>query len=439
MELADETEDELRAFAERLLAFDTTGGKEGPAQAWLVDRLEEWGFETYEWTADAAALAEHPSFPDDPDAVENTEASAGGPGLDERPSVAGVLEFGDSVERRSTDDSGPTLVLNGHADVVPVARESWDTDPFEPTWGENESGDPTLTARGAADMKCGLAACVFAARRLAERADREDLDGRLVVESVVGEEEGGIGAAAAALSNPYPFERDAALVAEPTDLTPVVATEGTVMKRLRLTGRSAHAATRWRGESVLPRFERIRRAFEALEGERGESVDHPLYEEFPVPWPVTFGTVSAGTWSSSVPATLEAEVRIGVAPGESVAEVEAAYERRLSEVVDEDEWLREHPPSFERFSIQFESAEISPDEPVVAALQSAMAGRDLDAAPRGATYGADSRHYVAAGIPTAVFGPGTIEQAHFPNETIDWPDVLTASEVLADAARTFLG
>ena len=405
---------DLRAFVEDLLRFDTTGGNEAPAQAWLADQLESMGFAVYEWTADAEALAAHPSFPDDPAEIE----------VEGRPSVAGVLEFGDP-------DAGPTLVLNGHADVVPVTRESWDTDPFEPSW----NGD-TLTARGAADMKSGLAACIFAAKHVADTVS--DLDGRIVVESVVGEEEGGIGAAAAALASPYPFERDAAIVAEPTELTPVVATEGTVMKRLHLTGRSAHAASRWRGESVLPRFEAIRRAFRDLEAERGERVVHPLYEEFPIPWPVCFGVVEAGTWASSVPADLTAEIRIGVAPGETVDEVETEYERRLAEVVADDEWLAAHPPEFERFSIQFEPAEIETDEPVVRALQSAMESAGLSTDPRGATYGADSRHYVAAGIPTVVFGPGTIDQAHFPNETIHWPEVLTAGEVLADAARRFL-
>jgi acetylornithine deacetylase len=416
--------DELRTFVERLCSFDTTGGNEGPAQEWFAERLSEMGFETYEWTTNAEELSEHPSFPDDPADIEHTEASAGGPSLAERPSVAGVLEFGDP-------DDGPTLVLNGHMDVVPVARESWDTDPFEPTW----DGDD-LTARGAVDMKSGLASCVFAAKHLHEHAG--DLNGRLVVESVVGEEEGGIGAAAAALSNPYPFERDASIIAEPTDLTPVIAVEGTVMKRLHITGRSAHAATRWRGESVLPHFEEIRRAFYELEAERNESVTHPLYDEFPISWPIVIGTVEAGTWSSSVPATLTAEMRLGVAPGETVDEVEAMYEERLAEVVEENEWLREHPPTFERFSIQFEAAETDADEPVVGALQSAMGENGLHTTLRGETYGADSRHYVAAGIPTAVFGPGTIEQAHFPNETVQWPDVLTAGTVITEAARSFL-
>lgn len=414
MEFATTWDEELRSFADELCRFETTAGNEAPAQEWLYDVLESAGFETYRWEADAETLAEHPSFPDDAGEIETAD----------RPSVAGVLEFGDP-------DAGRTLVLNGHVDVVP-AGTGWDGDPFEPRWA-----DGRFTARGAADMKCGLATCVFAARHLASSA--QSLDGRIVVESVAGEEEGGIGAAAAALENPYPFSRDAAIVAEPTDCRPVTATEGSLMKRLRLEGRSAHAATRWHGESVLPRFERIRQAFEDLETERGERVGHPLYEEFPIPWPVCFGRVEAGRWASSVADELTAEIRIGVAPGETVAEVEREFEERLAAVVAEDPFLESRPPEFERFSIQFEPAEIEADEPVVRAVQSAMEATDLEStAPQGATYGADSRHYVRAGIPTVLFGPGSIEQAHFPEESIEWDEVLAAGETLSEAARSYL-
>jgi len=87
----------------------------------------------------------------------------------------------------------------------------------------------------------------------------------------------------------------AALVAEPSEFDVVVAAGGSLMKRLTVRGRSAHAGRRWEGESVLLHFERIRHAFEALERERSERVTHPLYEAFDIPWPVDFGTVEAAT------------------------------------------------------------------------------------------------------------------------------------------------
>lgn len=426
----------MREFAADLCRFASTAGGEAAATDLVEGRLDDLGFETYAWDADPDRLAGHPSFPDDLDAADVTG----------RRSVGGVLALGGaSATRDETDgDSGetPTVVLNGHIDVVPAEPAEWSSDPFEPEWGADDGGE-TLTARGAADMKSGVAACVGAAVDVREAAEAGEIalptgGLRVVVEAVAGEEDGGYGAATAALANPYPFERDAAIVAEPTELRPVVACEGSLMARLELTGRSAHAATRWGGEDVLPRFEAIREAFMELEAERGESVDHPLYEEFPVPWPVVCGTVDAGSWASTVPAALTAEFRIGVAPGETVDEVEAAFRERLGEVVAEDPWLREHPPTFERFSVQFEASEVAVDEPIVEAARAGLVDAGLpNPEPTGATYGADSRHYVAAGIPTVLLGPGTIAEAHYPDETIAWEEVERGRMAIAGAVGRF--
>ncbi len=431
---------DLREFTDRLCRFRSVAGEEAAAADWVHDRLDDLGFETYAWEADADLLAEHPSFPDDPNEIDVTG----------RRSVAGALALGDATLEPGDDggsDEYPTVVLNGHLDVVPAEGEPWESGPFVPTRrggeGDEDAGDETLTARGATDMKSGVAACVGAALDVREAVangemDRDDAGLRIVVEAVAGEEDGGYGAATAALSNPYPFERDAAIVAEPTRLIPVVACGGSLMARLELTGRSAHAATRWRGEDVLPRFERIRQAFEELESERAETHAHPLYEEFPVPFPVVCGTVNAGSWASTVPASLTAEFRIGVAPDETVADAEAAFRERLGEVADADPWLREHPPRFERFSVQFEPCEIASDEPIVEAVRAGLVDVGLpDAEPAGATYGADSRHFVDAGIPAVLFGPGDVGDAHYPNESIDWSEVERGREAIAAGVRRF--
>lgn len=466
---------DMAAFAERLCRFRSTAGKERAAADWMERKLDGLGFETYAWDADADRLATHASFPDDPNEID----VAG------RRSVAGVLEIGDAVTAVGTgvatntnggtetdsdtasrhpgdgidelrtdaavEPHRPTIVLNGHLDVVPAESSSWSSDPFDPTWrtpAEGEHGETneerrTLTARGAADMKSGVAACVGAALDVRAAAERGAFDPpasglRIVVEAVAGEEDGGYGAATAALTNPYPFERDAAIIAEPTELRPVIACEGCLMAELRLVGRSSHAATRWRGEDVLPRFEAIREAFSALENERARTVTHPLFEGVPVPWPVVCGTVEAGSWASTVPAALTAEFRIGVAPGETVDEVERAFRDRLEAVAAEDSWLREHPPALDRFSVQFEPSETPVDAPVVEAVREGLA--DVGASntePVGATYGTDARHYIEAGIPTVVFGPGTIDEAHYPNETIEWASVEEGRAAIAATVRAF--
>ncbi|HET7323260.1 MAG TPA: ArgE/DapE family deacylase [Halococcus sp.] len=404
---------QMREMAETLVSFPSYPGDEEPVQRWLYDRLEDLGFQTYEWEPDTDLLASHPSFPP----IDTLE-------LENRPSIGGVLELGDP-------NDGPTIVLNGHADVVPVAENEWTSDPFEARWE-----DGRLYGRGALDMKSGLVACIFAALSVYEQSD--GLDGRIVVESVVGEEEGGIGAATAAGNNPYPFERDAVLIAEPSDFNITVAAEGCLMKCLTIYGKSAHAARTWEGESVLPHVERIRRAFTDHEQERAERVTHPLYEEFDNPWPVNFGTVHAGNWASSVPAELTSEIRIGVAPHETVREVESEYQQRLKQVIEESEWLSSHPPAFERFSVQFEGSEVARDEPIVKSLAQTMREHGIDPEYEGFTGGTDARHYLEAGIPTVVFGPGALDIAHQPDECIEWNGVIEASEIIADTVESYL-
>ena len=132
-------EDELRALASDLVSFESYPGEEAAVQAWLWERLGALGFERYRWEPDPGVLRAHPSFPP----VETLD-------LADRPSVAGVLAFGDP-------DAGPTIVLNGHADVVPVEASAWSADPFDPAWRDGQ-----LYGLGSADMKGGLWACVTA-------------------------------------------------------------------------------------------------------------------------------------------------------------------------------------------------------------------------------------------------------------------------------------
>lgn len=410
----DVQDERMREMLEKIVTFPSFPGEEMAIQAWLRDQLEAFGFRTYEWQPDPNVIKSHSSFP-----PLNTLQ------LDGRPSVAGVMELGNPSD-------GPTIVLNGHADVVPVDEDKWTDDPFEPRWE-----DGRLYARGALDMKSGLISTIFAALAVAEHAD--ELDGRIVIESVAGEEDGGIGAATAAMNNPYPFERDAMLIAEPTGFNIVVASEGCLMKRLQLDGKSAHAGRPWEGESVLPHFERIREEFKRLEEERAERIVHPLYREYENPWPVNFGTVNAGTWASSVPSNLSSEIRIGVAPGETVREVEDEYQQRLNQITEETEWLSEHSPKFERFSIQFEGSEIDQNDTIVKILSRVMNEQGIGSPKyKGTTAGTDARHYIEAGIPAVVFGPGTSGTAHQPNEYIEWEEIVLGSKIIANTARNFL-
>lgn len=62
-----------------------------------------------------------------------------------------------------------------------------------------------------------------------------------------------------------------------------------------------------------------------------------------------------------------------------------------------------------------------------------------DPEPVGATYGVDSKHCVAAGVQTVLLGPGTITEAHYPDETVVWEEVERGQEAIAATVGAFAG
>jgi succinyl-diaminopimelate desuccinylase len=139
-----------------------------------------------------------------------------------RPSVAAVLGSG----------AGPTLVLNGHLDTVPVDDVSrWTVDPYA-----GEVRDGALYGRGACDMKAGLAVLIAVARSL---SSQKRLRGRLVLHFAVGEECAEPGTSSLLAAG---FAGDVGITCEPTELQVAVATRGLVHIRVRLIGRSGHAS-----------------------------------------------------------------------------------------------------------------------------------------------------------------------------------------------------
>src|SRR5437667_9856802 len=102
-----------------------------------------------------------------------------------------------------------SLILNGHVDVVPVGdRQAWHASPWS---AHIQAG--RLFGRGVCDMKAGLAVGISAAAAL--KKSGLPLRGRLIVQSVGGEEDGGIGRCAMADRG---YRADAAYVPEPTRL-----------------------------------------------------------------------------------------------------------------------------------------------------------------------------------------------------------------------------
>jgi acetylornithine deacetylase len=427
--------DGLVAFLRELIAIPSLDAGETPAQRRVAEWMADAGFGTDVWPIDLTQLAAHPDWCHE---VERDEA-LGVVGWVGEPAEGGVPGAA----------RGRDLLFNGHIDVVPVGDESaWTTPPWDPAVRGGR-----VYGRGAVDMKGGLCCALFAAKAIRDAGVR--LRGRLSVASVVGEEDGGTGTLAAILRG---HTADGAVVVEPTRLRVVPAQAGSLMFRLVVHGLSAHGCVREEGVSAVEKFVPLLSALRRLEAERcgvaeappgggapGAPVAgdprSPLFAGYRLPWPIEVGTVHAGDWASSVPDTLVAEGRCGVAVGEDVAAARRAFEGAVACAAAADPWLAGHPPEVEWWGGRFDPAVTGLDDPIVTSL--VAAARDVTGAPpvvEGVTYGADMRLLVNVGrIPTVLFGPGDVRVAHMPDEHVPIADLETAARALVVLAVRFCG
>jgi len=263
------------------------------------------------------------------------------------------------------------------------------------------------------------------------------LRGSVLVQPVVGEEDGGLGTFATLLRG---HRGDAAIVPEPTSLAVVNACAGALCFRVHVTGRSAHASVRAEGVSALEKWVPIGEALQALEEARNRDVP-PLLAHCAVPYAINVGTVRAGEWPSSVPESLVAEGRLGVALGESLDDARRALEAAVHAACQDDAWLRAHPARVEWFGGVFESAETPADDPVARLVVDAH-GAVTGEPPRmhGAPYGSDLRLLRRfGGIPTVLYGPGDVRDAHVADERVPLSDLETATRVLEECIVRFCG
>ncbi len=402
----DGISDELIKFLQDLIRGRSTTGYEGISQGLVTDILRDLGLAVDQWEP---SKNEFKSF----EAFISQERDFSG-----RPNVVGRLRG---------SENGMALAFNGHVDVVPAGQEElWKHGPWE---GKLDGG--RVYGRGACDMKAGLAAVIFAVKALLDAGI--DLKKDILVESVIGEESGGVGTLSTILRGYIP---DAAIIAEPTNLELLVAQCGCLNFRLRVFGKAAHGASRYLGVSAVEKFQPFLNALLRLETKRKKARAHPLFASVENPVTLSIGTVHAGNWDSTVPEELVAEGRYGVWPGESLLHAKTEFEETIKQEASTDEWLRQHPPRVEWFGPQWESCEVPSDHwlsKLVSEAYSVLMGKPPTIA--GEQGGTDMRLYTNIGkVPAVLFGPGDASEAHFRDESIAVDDVIKACKIYALSA-----
>ena len=313
---------------------------------------------------------------------------------------------------------GPTLIINGHLDTVPVDPTDWTHDPFA-----GEVSDGRLWGRGTADMKGGIAAAIEAVYAL-RRSGRE-LPCNVVFHLVADEERGG------QLGTKVLLERglltgDACLVPEPTGLDVCVAERGILHVDVHLRGRPVHASEPRRGVSAIEKAAKVVLAVHAAD------FGHPPHPLLGSP-SANAGMITGGTGANVVAercvVTIDHRALPGQSQGDAVEDV-----RRLIAAIDDPELRYELTPV-----VFGEASELEPRHPWVGTVSAAIArvtGRQPSVI--GMPFATDARFVRnQAAIPAIVCGPGLIAQAHVVDEWVAIDSLVDAAAVFADIIAGF--
>lgn len=323
------------------------------------------------------------------------------------------------VGRIQGTGGGRSLILNGHIDCVTVEPQGeWRHGPFS---ADVEEG--RMYGRGTSDMKGGLVAALMAVTYLHEAGVR--LKGDVVVQSVVNEEHAGNGTLDLVARG---ITADAAVVLEPTGNRIALSHPGGLYWQVSVPGVARSPGARWSGKrldgvSAIEKLPALIEALLALERDYNERVGS--LGDGVAPFAMVMGKIAGGTYES---ATANRAVMRGGAyfmpEVGAVIDVMAAFRRRVAEVNSSDSFLAANPARLE-FLHHDDSTDQKGEVTHAGCMARQLRGQGRDGAFHPGPFACDMRHLVnQGGIPSMIFGPGEIAQAHKADEYIQVDEYL---------------
>ena len=305
---------------------------------------------------------------------------------------------------------GPTgiggVALSGHTDVVPVEGQAWSSDPF--TLVER---DGRLYGRGACDMK-GYLACVLA---MVPELRARTLATPVHIAFSYDEEVGctGVRPMVAELGASLPLPR-MVLVGEPTGMAVVDAHKGPMRWTVHLTGKAAHSSMPHLGVNTVSYAGRLLGELARIEAELEETSRDTRFDPPYTTLQVT--QFAGGTASNIVPAACWFGWEIRRLPGFDAAGLDARFRRFAEEQCVAP--MRQAAPET---GVSIELVNEVP--PFLAYAGSPVVPLTLKLAQQNETfavcYATEASLFQAGGAPSVVCGPGSIAQAHTPDEYLE--------------------
>jgi acetylornithine deacetylase len=298
------------------------------------------------------------------------------------------------------------IVLSGHTDVVPVQGQAWDSDPF--TLIER---DGKLYGRGTSDMKSFIAVALA----LLPEFVRRGLKSPLHLAFSYDEEVGCLGVGrmisdlAAAGIRPQ-----SCIVGEPTLMKAVIAHKGKKSYRATVRGLAAHSAYAPNGvnaveaaaEAVAYLKRMARRHRDSGPYDRGFDVAHTT---------IHTGVLRGGTALNIVPHECSFDFEFRYLPGDDPEKLFEEFKSYVARTLEPEMRAVFKDAGFDiQLMSQIPALDNSAETDVVSLVQGLSGNTDIGKV----SYGTEGSQFQRAGISTVICGPGSIEQAHRPNEFV---------------------
>lgn len=400
----DERQDELLELIKSLIQFETPSPparNTADIQNFIANFLEKLDFTIDQWEV----------YPNDPN-------------------IVGTL-------KGTRRDLYKSLIINGHVDVAEInEQEQWEIDPFQPTVKNGQ-----LIGRGAADMKGGLGASLFAIKLLKEAGI--ELSGDLIFQSVIGEE---VGEAGTLECTKKGYKADFAVVVDTTDLH-IQGQGGVVTGWITIKSNTTHHdATRrnmihagggLHGASAIEKMMKMITGLQELERHWAVVKSYPGFP--PGSSTINPAVIEGGRHPAFIADECRLWITVHFYPNETYDQVAQEIENHLLKVAQADSWMEYNPPTFEWGGTSmiedqgeiFPSLEINADDSAVKVLAHCHESHFNKAAIIDYSPTVTDGGWLGdAGIKTVIYGPGNLQNAHAVNEQVSSKQLIDFTKVM---------
>ena len=306
------------------------------------------------------------------------------------------------------------LVLSGYTDTVPCDENHWDTDPYTLT-----EIDSVVHGLGSCDMKGFFPIALEAASLFHSKKLKKPLT--ILATS---DEESSMAGVHQLLRDGRP-KADFAIIGEPTGLQPIIAHKGVLALSIVIEGSGGHASNPNLGCNALDAMHAVIADLLIYRQELASTYTNPTFE-INIPT-LNLGCLHAGDSPNRICETAELQIDLRLMPGMEIEALTTTIQHRLVETI------ASYGTRLSITRLNEVPAYQTSDDGDLARTLASLSGRP----PGTVAFGTEAPFLQSVGMETVVFGPGSIDQAHQPNEYLDLSQLSPARDTLENVIRHY--